>query len=163
MSRTLSEEVGGRREGPNQEPNLKETQVEFERINERDEQLLSAARNVLERNYRAGRHTVGAAVRAGSGEVYAGVNVEACGYGPCAEPIAVGAAFSNGEREIQAIVAVCRRDDGYHVLPPCGNCRQLLIDYSPDARVVLEINGALVAAPARELLPEAYRSGLDEA
>ncbi len=28
------------------------------------------------------------AVLAGSGRVYTGVNVEACGYGPCAEPIA---------------------------------------------------------------------------
>lgn len=128
----------------------------------RDEQLVAAARNVLERNYRPGRHTVGAAVLAGSGAVYSGVNVEACGYGPCAEPIAIGAAFSNGEREIRAIVAVCRRDDGYHVLPPCGNCRQLLIDYSPDARVLLEVDGKLMAAPVHELLPEAYRSGLDE-
>jgi cytidine deaminase len=128
----------------------------FEKIDEKDEELVAAARGVLARNYRPDRHTVGAAVRAGSGAVYTGVNVEACGYGPCAEPIAVGAAFSNGEREILAIVAVRRRRDAYAVLPPCGNCRQLILDYSPDAEVILELDGQLVKASVRDLLPVAF-------
>jgi cytidine deaminase len=136
----------------------------FEKIDEKDEELVAAARGVLARNYRPDRHTVGAAVRAGSGAVYTGVNVEACGYGPCAEPIAVGAAFSNGEREILAIVAVRRRRDAYPVLPPCGNCRQLILDYSPDAEVILELDGQLVKASVRDLLPVAFEmwSGGDE-
>jgi cytidine deaminase len=132
--------------------------MDFEPIDGQDEELVTAARDVLSRNYRADRHTVGCAARAGSGAVYTGVNVEACGYGPCAEPVAVGAAFSSGEREIEAIVAVCMRADGYPVLPPCGNCRQLLFDYSPDAKVILELDGQLVKASVRELLPAAFQT-----
>lgn len=136
--------------------------MRLEPLDERDRELVAAAEDVLGRNYRAGRHTVGAALRAVSGEIYTGINVEACGYGPCAEPIAAGAAFSHGERDILAIVAVSRRDGAYHVLPPCGNCRQMVLDYSPEARVILEVDGQLGKAPVSELLPVAFRSGLGE-
>jgi cytidine deaminase len=134
----------------------------FEALDEQDRRLIAAARDVLRRNYQPVRHTVGAAVLAGSGRVYTGVNVEACGYGPCAEPIAVGAAFSNGERDIKAIVAVCKRGDAYPVIPPCGNCRQLLVDYAPDAAVILEMDGRTVKARALDLLPGAYISRFDD-
>jgi cytidine deaminase len=126
-----------------------------------DRQLLRAARDVLRRNYRPGRHTVGAAVRAGSGKVYVGVNVEACGYGPCAEPIAIGAAFSQGERDLVAVVAVRRRGRRYPVLSPCGNCRQLVLDYSPGAMIIFDHEGRVVKAAARDLLPGAYQSNFD--
>ena len=49
---------------------------------------------------------MGAAVRCASGRVYTDVNLEACGYGPCAEPFAIGIAISCGEREIPSIVSV---------------------------------------------------------
>jgi cytidine deaminase len=136
--------------------------VSFGALDEKDQALIAAAREVLRRNYRPVRHTVGAAVLAGSGRTYTGVNVEACGYGPCAEPIALGAAFSNGEQSIRAIVAVCRRADAYPVLSPCGNCRQLLVDYAPEAMVILEVGGETVKARAIDLLPGAYVSGFDE-
>lgn len=136
--------------------------MELRDIGPEDRELIAAAQDVLERSYRPVRHTVGAAVRSGSGRIYVGVNVEACGYGPCAEPIALGAAFSNGEREILAMVAVCVRDDGFGVLSPCGNCRQLLMDYCPTAEVILEIAGKMAKSPVRDLLPAAYLSGFDE-
>jgi cytidine deaminase len=113
-----------------------------------DQKLIEAARDVLERNYHPVRHSVGAVLCA-SGRIYAGINVEACGYGPCAEPIAIGAALSNGEREILAIVAVFKGEDGYTVLPPCGNCRQLLVDYAPEAMVIFSDDGQVVKTQAR--------------
>ncbi len=126
-----------------------------------DHELIAAAREVLQRNYHPVRHSVGAAVRCPSGRIYVGINVEACGYGPCAEPIAIGAALTNGEREILAIVAVCKEGDDYPVLSPCGNCRQLVLDYSPNAMVIFSNDGQVVKATARELLPGAYLSGFD--
>jgi cytidine deaminase len=119
--------------------------------------LIAAAQDVLRRNYRKGRHNVGAAVRGPSGRIYTGVNVEACGYGPCAEPIAIGAAFSNGEPLIVAMVAVHKRGDTYPVIPPCGNCRQLLFDYAPDAIVILPDGEGNTKTTVKELLPGAYR------
>ena len=131
-------------------------------LDESDRELIAAARDCLERNFTPGCHTVGCAVRMASGKVYCGVNVEACGYGPCAEPIAVGAAFTAGEREIAAIVAVCRGGEEYAVVSPCGNCRQLVLDYSPEAMVIFDLDGEAVKATARELLPGAYRSNFRE-
>ena len=131
-------------------------------VDAEDGELIEAARDVLRRNYRSGRHTVAAAVLCASGRVYLGVNVEACGYGPCAEPIAVGAAFTAGERELRKIVAVRKCGDAYPVLSPCGNCRQLLFDYAPQAVVILEVDGRVVKAEAKELLPGAYQSGFDD-
>ena len=133
----------------------------FQPIDTEDEKLIDAARDVLRRNYRKGRHTVGAAVLCESGKIYTGVDVEACAYGPCAEPIAVGAAFSNGEREIRKIVAVRKRGEEYPVLSPCGNCRQLIFDYSPDAIVIFNLDGQVRKTAARNLLPGAYESDFD--
>jgi len=130
--------------------------METMEIDKQDEQLVEAATAVLRKNYTDERHTVGAAVRCGSLQIYAGVNIESCGYGPCAEPIALGAAISAGEREFVAIVAVGARPEGYVILSPCGNCRQLLLDYAPKALVILEENGKLVKTRVRELLPAAY-------
>ena len=135
--------------------------METFQLDAEDRRLIEAARDVLRRNYRPSRHTVGAAVLCPSGRIYAGVNVEACAYGPCAEPIAIGSAFSNGERDILAVVAVHRRGDEYPVLSPCGNCRQLLVDYSPQAMVILPGDGEVLKTQARNLLPAAYSSDFD--
>jgi len=133
-----------------------------EEIDEKDRELIEAATEAIRRNYREDRHTVGAAVRASSGKVYVGVDVETTAYGPCAEPIAIGAAVSQGEREFVSIVAVSGGDPSFPVLAPCGNCRQLLADYAPDATVILPQGGKLVKARARDLLPLPYRRFRDE-
>jgi cytidine deaminase len=75
---------------------------------------------------------------------------------PCAEPIAIGAAISNGEREITSIVGVGTDGESYYVMSPCGNCRQLLFDYAPDCMVIIPHDGKVVKIPARELIPDAY-------
>ena len=130
--------------------------MKYHEIDAQDQELIEAATGVIRRNYREGRHSVGAAVRGASGRIYTGVNVESCGYGPCAEPVAIGAAISNGEREFLSIVAVAARDEGYRLLSPCGNCRQLLVDYAPQAVVILERRGAPAKTAAADLLPAAY-------
>jgi cytidine deaminase len=120
-----------------------------------DMELIRAAEETLRRAYVPDRHTVAAAVRAGSGRIYTGVNIEGI-HGPCAEPVALGNAFAHGERNILAMVAVHRAENGCTVLSPCGNCRQLILEYAPDAHVILVEDGRVVKAPAHELLPGAY-------
>ncbi len=124
---------------------------------ESDRALIAAARNVIRRNFDAVgfKHTVGAAVLCGSGEIYTGVDV--CGlHGACAEVIAIGTAITAGEREFVAIVCT-RGADGEEMLPPCGNCRQLLNDYSPECEVFVASGPGVVKIMARDLLPHAYR------
>ena len=82
-----------------------------EEIDARDRELIEAATEVIRRNHREGRHSVGAAVRCASGKVYVGVDVETTAYGPCAEPVAIGAAVSHGERDFVSIVAVDGGED----------------------------------------------------
>ena len=126
------------------------------KIDDRDRELIKAASAAVERNYVAHRHSVGAAVLCSSGRIYAGVNVESCGYGPCAEPIAIGRAITDGERVFERIVAVGGASEPHNVMPPCGNCRQLVFDYAPECWVILPHDGAVVKVQAKDLLPDAY-------
>jgi cytidine deaminase len=122
-------------------------------LGDTDRDLVEAATQVIARNFREPLHTVGAAVLAESGKIYLGVDIETVGYGPCAEPIALGAAISAGERRFRTIVAA--RPNG-SILPPCGNCRQLLLHCAPEIEVILERDGALVKESIGTLLPAAY-------
>ena len=127
-------------------------------LRQEDLALIQAAREAISRNY-DGLHfnfTVGAAVRCGSGKIYTGVNVYSL-HGACAEQVALGAAITAGERQFLAIAAV-RGADGAEILPPCGNCRQILSDYAPDCAVILPAGNGIPKIPARELLPFAYRT-----
>ncbi len=118
--------------------------------------LFDAAVDVLRRNYHSLKHSVGAAVLWASGQIYAGVNLESSGHGVCAEPLALGAALSDGEKEILAVVAVANRGNGFIVLSPCGNCRQMLLDYAPEADVIYIDAGGVTQTKAKNLLPGAY-------
>ena len=131
-------------------------------ITAQDHALVQAAIDVIRKNLRDERHTVGAAVRCASGKIFTGVNVESCGYGPCAEPIAIGAAISQGERIFTTIVAVGGWDTRYPLLSPCGNCRQLLWDYAPEAHVLLLKDGKMIKVGIGDLLPLAYRNFYDD-
>jgi len=79
---------------------------------------------------------VGAALRAQSGRVYTGCNVENATYGltVCAERVAIFKAISEGERGFDAVAVVTDTDT---LTPPCGACRQLLWEFCGDAEVVL--------------------------
>ncbi len=66
---------------------------------------------------------VGACLRAASGRLYAGCNVENSAYpvGQCAEATAIGAMVAAGDREIAEAVVLT---EGAELCAPCGRCRQ---------------------------------------
>jgi cytidine deaminase len=123
-------------------------------LEENDIQLIQAAEAVIEQNFddQKYNHTVGAAIRAGSGKIYVGINVDGI-HGSCAEYIAIGAALSAGERVFSNVVAVYGKDSPHNVLPPCGNCRQMLFDYTPDCLVILKIEDEYRKIKISDLLP----------
>ena len=108
---------------------------------ERDYELIAEAQKAIRLNYDQEHynHTVGAAIRCKSGKVYVGVNLHSL-HGACAEQVAIGTAITNGERDFDAIVAV-RGKEGGEIIPPCGNCRQILHDYMPDCDVIVSVCG----------------------
>ena len=125
-------------------------------LQERDYQLIAEAQKAIRLNYDQEHynHTVGAAIRCKSSKVYVGVNLYSL-HGACAEQVAIGTAITNGERDFDAIVAV-RGKEGGEIIPPCGNCRQILHDYMPDCDVIVSVRGELKKIKAKELLPFSY-------
>jgi cytidine deaminase len=101
------------------------------------------------------KYRVGAALRAKSGRVFTGVNVENAAYPTtmCAERTAVFKAVSEGEREFDVIAVVT--DNGGS---PCGSCRQVLAEFGLDIIVLIaDGNGKLnYEMTVSELLPEAF-------
>ncbi len=75
------------------------------------------------------KYPVGAAVRAASGRVFVGCNVENAAYpqGVCAEAAAIAAMVSAGEREIVEILTVAA---GKELATSCGGCRQKIREFA---------------------------------
>lgn len=91
--------------------------------------LLRAASDAMENAYAPySEFKVGAAVRARSGAIYSGANVENVAYpqGQCAEASALGALVAAGESAITAVAVVAER---LEVCTPCGGCRQRLSEF----------------------------------
>jgi cytidine deaminase len=74
------------------------------------------------------KYPVGAAVRAASGRVFVGCNVENAAYpqGMCAEASAIAAMVSAGERDIVEILTVA---DSKDLATSCGGCRQKIREF----------------------------------
>lgn len=126
-------------------------------VTEEDKRLIAAGLDVLSKNFDDGiyHHTVGCALLCKNGKVYTGVNCDGI-HGSCAEYITMGIAISAGEREFDTIVATHEKAlNG--VVPPCGNCRQMLFEYCPDIKVIVnDEEGNLIKVSARDLLPFAW-------
>jgi cytidine deaminase len=124
-----------------------------------DRALVEAAEQAVRRRYRYGRHTVGAALRAASGRVFVAVNLDTTvgRAAICAEALALGEAVMAGETvEVVAAVRHPRPDEpgGPVLVSPCGLCRELLLDYAPEAEVLVPGRGR---TGLRALLPSPYR------
>lgn len=100
-------------------------------------------------------YPVGAALRAKSGRIFTGVNVENAAYPAtmCAERIAIFKAVSEGEREFEAIAVVTPNGGS-----PCGGCRQVMAEFGLDMIVLIgDAEGRLLQqTTARDLLPGAF-------
>jgi cytidine deaminase len=128
-----------------------------------DAELLSVAQKLLARVWVQGRHEVATALRTVDGAVYTGVHLEgSCRRSSiCAEGVAMGAARGGlapgAPLDIAAVVSVqIKPADQFRIIAPCGVCRELISDYSPNARIWITHETEILVVAALELLP--YKS-----
>ena len=99
-------------------------------------------------------YKVGAAVMCDDGSIVTGSNVEvACSAtGVCAERVAISTAVHQGKKPIEiAIVA-----DSETPIPPCGICRQFMLEFSPLSVIMANMDGQTKRSTAYKLLPLRY-------
>ncbi len=96
---------------------------------------------------------VAAALVTDQGNVYRGVCIDtSCSMGFCAEHAAIAAMLTAGENRVEKIVAV---NWDKHILPPCGRCREFLLQLgNPETLVLVAEN---TAVPVKDLLPYAWQ------
>ncbi|KUO02680.1 cytidine deaminase family protein [Streptomyces caeruleatus] len=123
-------------------------------IQDVDHELIQAAADVARTRCRGDNHTMAAAARAGDGRIVTAVNAYHFTGGPCAELVLIGAAAAQGVYDLDTIVAVGDRDRG--VVPPCGRCRQALLDYFPDLKVIVGEGDRVRTVLVTDLLPASY-------
>lgn len=101
---------------------------------------------------------VGACVLTSGGRVYTGCNVENASYGltVCAERVALFKAYSEGERDIIALAVAADVDEP---VSPCGACRQVMLELSPKAQVLLSNRDGskVMRTSPEELLPYGFK------
>ena len=123
-----------------------------------DRELVNIAKEAMENAYAPYSHfKVGAALLAKDGTVFKGCNIENASYGAtnCAERTAIFKAVSEGYREFEAIAIVASSGE---YAAPCGICRQVLFEFLPDGKVILDSNGkGMMIFSVQELLPFGFR------
>jgi len=101
---------------------------------------------------------VGAAILAKDGRIITGCNIENSSYSLtiCAERTAIFKAYSDGIREFTAVAVV---SDDPEFTPPCGACRQVLLDLAGNIDfVMVNAKNKLKIVRLRSLLPLAFTS-----
>lgn len=124
-----------------------------------DNELMKKAKEAMDKAYAPySGFRVGAALIAGSGNVYTGANIENISFGAtnCAERTAVFKAVSEGERKLKKIAIASDSEDYIH---PCGICRQVLAEFGDRSLKILCSNkkGDYREYTLEELLPNAFK------
>lgn len=121
----------------------------------------AAKRPVLHINNEKCPALVTSAARLDNGDVVTGSNLMADvgSISMCAEPFAINESNRREGRSIVSIVAVYHQP-GFEpkVIPPCGRCREVIVDFMPGGHVILRDPGseALYKVKPTDLLPLRY-------
>ncbi len=102
--------------------------------------LFLAAEDAMQNSYSPySKFSVGASLLTKDGRIFQGTNVENISYGLsiCAERVAIFVAISNGYRDFTDMAIVTT--SGKYTFP-CGACRQVLMEFSPNLKIHLKGN-----------------------
>ena len=137
-------------------------------MNDRERRrLIDAAQSLV------GRFTIGpagvdysaascaAALTSRAGAIHTGVCVDvSCGIGFCAEHAAIAEMLKSRETRVRAVVAVAHNaSERAHIIPPCGRCRELMMQVDPANAETEVVLGPDRSVPLHELLPRHWKDG----
>ena len=103
-------------------------------------------------------------MRGRDGRIWTGIHLGATvgRLAVCAEAVALGRAIMDGDGTVECMVAVrhpkpeeAAREVA--IVPPCGACREMLVDFDPQASVILPSPAGPIRVPVKSLLPFPYQ------
>lgn len=123
------------------------------------DQLIAAARAASHQAYAPySQFQVGAAVLTATGNIYQGCNLENSSYGlcMCAERngIAAARAAEGSQTQIKAVAVVNAQNTA---CPPCGACRQVILELGAEAIVIFQDQQGWQQIPIEALLPYSFQ------
>jgi len=122
-----------------------------------DKLLIKIAIEAREKSYSPySDFKVGAAVYTKSGKIFTGCNIESASYTPtiCAERVAFSKSISEGYRDIEKIAIV---GSDKKISFPCGVCRQFMLEFGRDIKVICAKNiDSYETYTLEELLPKSF-------
>lgn len=120
--------------------------------------LIKEAEEARKRAYTPySKFKVGAAVLTSEGKIFTGCNIENASFGLsiCAERVAIFKAISEGHSRLEAIAII---GDTNQFCTPCGACRQVILEFGEDIKVVMSnMKGKITIRRIDKLLPLAFR------
>lgn len=117
-----------------------------------NEELYQIAKDASYKTYSPySKFAVGAAILTYDEQIFIGTNIENASYSitQCAERVAIGNLIMSGGKNIKAIAIYADVES----IPPCGACRQALIEFNDNIDVIFKLNGEVVCKKITELLP----------
>lgn len=99
-------------------------------------------------------HTVAAAAMDTNNRIHTAVNVYHFTGGPCAELVVIGVAATAEAGPLVAMAAA--GDGGRGLIPPCGRCRQVMLDLHPDLLIAVPTGDGPQMRPIAKLLANTY-------
>ncbi|MFW9831308.1 MAG: cytidine deaminase [Candidatus Thorarchaeota archaeon] len=123
-----------------------------------DEELIAQARQAQHNAYAPySNFKVGAAILTEDGRIFTGCNVENSTFGAtiCAERTAVFTAICHDAKRFKKIVII---SDNTDPVWPCGICRQVLFEFSPDIEVIaIGTSGKIERSQLTTLFPKGFK------
>lgn len=114
--------------------------------------LIEIAKKLIAVRFKENRHHFAAAVKSKCGKIFTGLQMKTsvAGVEICAEAVALSAAAEEGITEIETLVVVNRIGE---IISPCGCCRELFLDYCPQAEIIMPVVGGGKVMSVQQLLP----------
>jgi cytidine deaminase len=127
-------------------------------MNIKDKELIERAKDRLKKGYKEPFYTAATALRTESGEIITAMNAHHYSGFLCAEMSALNLAFEQSAGKLDTIVCVKYRGKPKkpEIINACGKCRQILLEFAPELKVIVVDGKQVLKKSISDLLPYPY-------